>query len=80
MFQRTVQKPVSSHDDCESNRAHKHRIRPAILTGTRLGRVKAQQITTKDQGKIALVIGELQTAQDLHQNVNLASDGGSTRF
>jgi hypothetical protein len=48
--------------------------------GGRAPMQKPNEYTRLDPGKIALVIGELQTAQDLHQSVNLASDGGPTRF
>jgi hypothetical protein len=35
-------------------------------------KIPRPEIATKDEYKIALVIGELQTAQNLHQVVNLA--------
>ena len=38
------------------------------------------EVSIKDEYKTARVIGQLEAAQDLHQIVNLASGGGSTRF
>jgi transposase-like protein len=55
-------------------------LRRWVVDAERTGELPAKEGTTKDECKIAVNIGELQTAQDLYQIVNLASDGGSTRF
>jgi hypothetical protein len=41
---------------------------------------RGQRLPPRIEHKIAFAIGQLQTAQDLHQIVNLASGGGPTRF